>query len=192
MREIIGRIRKRLRMPTDFPGALQVKKEENQSDPEEINYQTNLRSAYFSGIDFAAYLRSLADGNSLGLESSRININFHDVFLSREAAVYCGCIVNGLISECLDNGQDKKVEVDAGAISIDLFEKPHKRFELVILDKGIGFSKNLECRIKEKTGLRLVSLMADQINGTISALKGIKAGICLQFREPKVLESWKY
>lgn len=131
-------------------------------------YRRLLESEGWSRIDFADYLgRQLAclfqtyDG-SLGAITSRISVE--QACLEIDMAIPCALIVNELVSNSLKHAFPEGRE---GEIVMEVSRGPKGEHRLVIGDNGVGFPADLDFRQTETLGLQLVTLLVDQLDGTI-------------------------
>jgi len=133
------------------------------------------RSETLTRIDFAAYIKTLATQlfHSCGVNQDTITlkINADDVVLSVETAIPCGLIINELVSNSLRHALPagracSEQSESKGEIRIDLHSYDDELI-LIISDNGIGFPQDLDFRNTESLGLRLVDMLARQLEGTI-------------------------
>ncbi len=82
------------------------------------------------------------------------------LYLTLDAAVPCGLIINELISNSL-----KYAFPDGrhGEVRIALQEQPVGTARLVVADNGIGLSKDVDWKTSRSLGLRLVRTLAEQL-----------------------------
>jgi PAS domain S-box-containing protein len=125
------------------------------------------QSEDISLIDFADYIESLA-GRLLevyGVAGRGINlrINAEDIFLSIDAAIPCGLIINELVSNSIKhafpNGR-------LGQITIDM-EKHNGGYMLSVSDDGVGFPEDIDYKNTESLGLQIVQTLTSQLRGKI-------------------------
>jgi PAS domain S-box-containing protein len=122
-------------------------------------------------IDFAQYIKSLADSlyRSYGVSPLRIVLEteIDDVTLGIDKAIPCGLIVNELISNALKYGFPEESS-NNGRIKVILREMNEKKIELGVSDNGIGFPKELNFRKTDTLGLQLILLLAEeQLGGKV-------------------------
>lgn len=120
------------------------------------------------GIEFSHYVSSLTGYllRSYGVDTGgvELTIDVDRVHLGIDSAVPCGLIVNELVSNSL-----KYAFVDGrqGHISIELHSVDNGRYELKVGDNGVGIPEGLDIGHTESLGLRLVSTLVEQIEGTM-------------------------
>src|SRR5919108_3819493 len=128
------------------------------------------RSKDIARIDFSKYIPELTNNlmRSYGMASSlvKFNIDAGRVSLGIDVAIPCGLIINELVSNSLKHAFPEGRE---GEISISLQGGATNlsNFILTVSDNGIGFPKNLDFRNTESPGLQLVTILVEQIGGTI-------------------------
>ena len=119
-------------------------------------------------IDFAEYLKSLTfhlfRSYSVDQSTVRLSINFEGALFDIDTSIPCGLIINELISNSLKyafpNGRKGKISVD---LQLD-----GEKYVLIISDDGVGFPEGLDFQNTETLGLRLVSILVNQIKGVIT------------------------
>jgi len=119
-------------------------------------------------VDFGAYVRDLTDALfiSYGVDRAAIRLVFDTsyAFLSLDAAVPCGLIVNELVSNALKyafpGGR-------TGEIRISLYGDPDGRVALVVRDNGVGLPPDTDLERSSSLGLRLVRMLAQQLGAEI-------------------------
>jgi len=94
-----------------------------------------------------------------------ISLNVEPIFLNIETAIPCGLIINEHISNSLKYAFSANVK---GEIKIDFREILDRQFYLSIQDNGSGFPTDFDVENTETLGVRLVKMLADQLDGEIS------------------------
>jgi len=115
-------------------------------------------------VDFKEYLehlggeliRSYGDPNS----SIRWEMDLDPVFLKMNQAIPCGLIVHELISNSLKYAF---LSEEPGQIFLQIKNAQSGRVELVVSDNGIGLPAQIDIQEPESLGLKLVQLLARQI-----------------------------
>ncbi|MBN2099039.1 MAG: HAMP domain-containing protein [Dehalococcoidia bacterium] len=119
-------------------------------------------------VDFGAYVRDLTDALfiSYGVDRGVIRPVFDtsNSFLSLDAAVPCGLIVNELVSNAL-----KYAFPDGrkGEIRVGLYGDLEGRMALVVRDNGVGLTPDTDLEKSSSLGLRLVRMLAQQLGAEI-------------------------
>jgi PAS domain S-box-containing protein len=137
-------------------------------------HQTLYQSKDFSGVDFSIFLDSLIPTlvSSYGADPSLIALSIaaDDVKLPLSAAIPCGLLVNELISNALKHafphGRSGKIVVAVGATP-DVGGQG-EQVTLTVSDDGVGIPDGLDLARTETLGLQLVSLLTDQVHGTLA------------------------
>jgi PAS domain S-box-containing protein len=119
-------------------------------------------------IDFAAYTRTLTMNlfHAYGV-SGRIGLqlNLADVWLSLDTAIPCGLLINELVSNALKHAFP---DARAGEVLIGLDANSAGGWTLRVSDNGIGFPAHVDFREPSSLGLRLVNMLAYQLDGTLA------------------------
>ncbi|WP_217901543.1 sensor histidine kinase [Pseudanabaena sp. SR411] len=128
------------------------------------------RSQDLENIDFIGYIRSL----SLSLEGSyassstsiSLNIEAETVKVDLDIAMYCGLIINELVSNALKYAFP---EGRSGQITIEFHQDAADTYMLIVRDNGIGMTEAINLKHAKSLGLQLVySLATKQLKGQIS------------------------
>jgi two-component sensor histidine kinase/sensor domain CHASE-containing protein len=119
-------------------------------------------------VDFGAYVRDLTDALlvSYGVDRKaiRLVLDTSYAFLSLDAAVPCGLIVNELVSNALKYAFPSG---RTGEIRISLYGDPDGRVALVVRDNGVGLQPDTDLERSSSLGLRLVKMLAQQLGAEI-------------------------
>jgi PAS domain S-box-containing protein len=141
------------------------------------------QSGNLSQIDFGEYINSLAVHlvhlfrPQPGLV--RLETEFDDVKMDVASAIPSGLILNELISNALNHAFP---EGRVGVIRIALKRGADGLIEIRVADDGIGFPENLNFREAKSLGLQIVSLLAGQLEATISLNRTIGTAFTVTFR----------
>ena len=142
------------------------------------------QSRDLSKIDFADYLRSLAEYLfqffRVNADRIRLETDLEDVSLDVNSAVPCGLLVSELITNALKHAfpGDRK-----GVVRIGLRREEPGIVELRVADDGVGFPEAVDFRRTESLGLQIVSLLVGQIEGTIELDRKTGTAFTIAFRE---------
>jgi PAS domain S-box-containing protein len=132
-------------------------------------HQTLYQSKDFARVDFANFLNSLALAliNLYRVDSNRISLSIEvdEVFLPIDAAVPFGQIVDELLTNALKHAFP---EGRRGTIAVALSRDANGDVILSVTDDGVGIPASVDMRSQATIGLRLVSLLTDQLKGTLS------------------------
>lgn len=177
MREFLNRVRMNLGAApsgNSFEGPYEENRREGACPHQQV-----CGAADPARIDFAAFLKDLA-GQFIPPEL--IRINFRDIFLGKDAAVYCGFILKELFAHFIELKQEGK-----GLVNIDL-TRQREVLTLDIAAFGSRFGLRADFPESESLSARLITFLAQQINGTI-VFDGRSSHFRLSFRETGLLES---
>jgi PAS domain S-box-containing protein len=126
------------------------------------------QSSDLSRIDIADYVTSLAMllMRSFGVDRARISfaLEAEPVFLSIEAAVPFGLIVNELLSNCLKHAFPG---ARAGQILVAIAAGETGGLTLRVRDDGVGLPPELNIDEAETLGLQLVKTLVEQLEGRL-------------------------
>jgi PAS domain S-box-containing protein len=143
------------------------------------------RSQDLTHIDFAEYIRTLADDlyESFGTDPGKVSlvIEAEELTLNLDQAIPCGLILNELLSNALKYGfpQDWKGE---GRIAVTLRKVGEKEIELSVKDNGIGLPIDFDFQKTRSLGLKIVSLLAeDQLGGELTVDRNEGTGFRVRF-----------
>jgi len=126
------------------------------------------RSANFSGVDLADYVRQLATQLFRALNTRfgaiRLNLELNSVSLGIDQAIPCGLIVNELLTNSLKHAFPAS---RSGEIHIGLIRTPAGHVQLRVSDTGVGLPAELAARKMHSLGLQLVTDLVRQLHGTL-------------------------
>jgi PAS domain S-box-containing protein len=154
---------------TDDPGVKQIMAEtQNRVRAMSLVHEKLYRSESLSRIDFADYTRFL--GTQLfsfyGTDTRRVKLDFTlgKIMVDINTAVPLGLLMNELISNALKhafpNGREGTISI-SGGYEGDLIM-------LVVRDNGIGIPEDLDWKNTKTLGMRLITSLIDQVDGTIT------------------------
>jgi two-component sensor histidine kinase/CheY-like chemotaxis protein len=125
------------------------------------------RSSDLVNIDFHDYIHDLANSliisYSIPRDKIELIIDINDIYLGADAAIPLGLIITELVTNSLKYGikNDEKLTI---TIRMKL-EDNH--FHLTVGDSGPGIDENLDWENTETLGIRLVTLLTEQLTGKI-------------------------
>ena len=137
------------------------------------------RSSDLSRIAFAGYVQSLANHLFRYYEIDKhvlLKVDVDDIYLNLDAAIPCGLIINELVSNSLKHAFPAG---RSGTVRIALHKRPGSQAELEVADDGVGFPGPISSA--QSLGLRLVRMLADQLNGRIELHSPPGASVRLTF-----------
>ena len=131
-------------------------------------------------LNFSLYLEKLVENllrtYSLGNTDISLNIDLEEnVFFDMDIAIPLGIIVNELVSNSLKYAFPNR---ETGEVQIKLFSEKSEgkitdnkgkstEYTLIVSDNGVGTPEKIDFKNSDTLGLQLVSILADQLNGTI-------------------------
>ena len=129
------------------------------------------RSPNLSGVDFSGYVRNLAalliNSSKLDPLSIGLTVNVDRIELEVTNAIPCGLILNELITNSLKHSVENKKPV----LTIGLFRRPDKMYELSVEDNGKEFPVDFSFENAKTLGLQLVFSLTQQLHGEIEIIR---------------------
>ena len=126
------------------------------------------QSEDLSRIDFSDYVQSLLRSlwHAHAGETSRIqlNLDLKPVFLSINAAVPCGLVLNELFSNSLKHAFKG---TGGGIVDVSLDNTANGEVQLSIGDNGSGFPPELDWKNTKTLGLRIVQMLTIQLHAVV-------------------------
>jgi two-component sensor histidine kinase/DNA-binding response OmpR family regulator len=145
------------------------------------------QSENLSRINFSDYISNLSQRlfSFYGISSYRINfsINAHEVWLSIHDAIPCGLIINELLSNSLKHAFPEGRE---GEIKIVLRVINDSHVEFIFSDNGIGLPEDINIEETDTLGLQLVSILTQQLDGTITIDRKFGTTFTITFKKKNV------
>ena len=131
-------------------------------------HETLYQSENLAQVDFAEYVQKLTThlfrSHAANPEAITLRVNADDVLLDIDAVVPCSLIINELISNALKYAFPAGQE---GEIYIDLHPDNDYQLILTVSDNGVGLSPDMELHQVESLGLQLVTMLVEQLEGSI-------------------------
>ncbi|WP_321210982.1 sensor histidine kinase [Methanothermobacter sp. DP] len=140
------------------------------------------RSGDFSSIDFGVYasrlLKNLQRSYSHG-KDIELSLEADDIKVSLETSIPLGLILSELVTNALKHAFRGR---DRGRITVRLKERDSDCI-LEVKDDGVGFNKE-DLRNSNSLGFKLVEILTEQLEGTLT-FSGEDGGFFrIEFREP--------
>lgn len=130
------------------------------------------RSENLARINFAAYVQELCRQlmRSFGPEAGRIELEnrIPKIGLPLEHSVPCGLIITELVSNALKHAFPGG---RTGRISVELDHADGRQIRLRVSDDGVGLPEGMEIGDTTTLGLKLVSNLANQLDGQLTLEK---------------------
>lgn len=127
------------------------------------------RSSYLARIYADEYLRDLISGLFLSYGAGSVaiipQIQLDPLELDMDTAVYCGLLINELVSNALKYAFPYG---NGGKIGIELRKRSDEQLILTVHDNGVGFPPEFDMENSKSLGLRLVKLFTRQLRGTMT------------------------
>jgi PAS domain S-box-containing protein len=127
------------------------------------------QSTDLNRIHFSEYVRSLCVHLFHGFQADpakiRLKLDLEDISLDVSTSIPCGLIVNELVSNSLKHAFPDGRE---GEIAVHFHRTGGGELELLVSDDGVGFPRDLDFRNTGTLGMQIVTMLAEQIDGTIS------------------------
>lgn len=144
------------------------------------------QSEDLASIDLNEYVNHLTNAmfRTYGVDTGKIalKVDAADVMLGVDTAIPCGLIINELISNSLKYAFPEGKE---GEIKIRFHPTDENEMELTVSDNGISMPKDLDLRHVKSLGLKLVSILTDQIGGKIEIDRSRGTKFQIRFKKRK-------
>jgi two-component sensor histidine kinase len=152
------------------PGVQEMLREsQNRIRSMALIHQTLYQSNDFAEVDFRLFLdslvRTLASSHGVGAEQISMTVEAEPVTLPLDIAIPCGLAVNELITNALKHGFPGG---RSGHVVTCLKSAPDGKVIVSVTDDGIGMPANIDVATTPTLGLQLVTLLADQLGGTMT------------------------
>jgi PAS domain S-box-containing protein len=133
-------------------------------------------------IQFGEYARQLAGEleTAFGTHARGISIRVdaESIELEVSQAVPCALILNELITNSLKHAFP---DGRTGEVSISFRQSAAENYELSIGDNGVGLGPGLEKRGPKSLGMRIIHILAHQLDGSIERVEGPGTRFLLRF-----------
>jgi two-component sensor histidine kinase len=140
------------------------------------------RSQDLSSINYAGYIQSLATTlfRSYGYDSKKIRLEMDvkDIYLDTDSATNLGLIINELISNSIKHAFPEGKE---GTVKISMNENEKGDCILSVEDDGVGVPQDFDINGTETLGLKLVSTLVEQLEGTMEVSRNKGTCFTIQF-----------
>jgi two-component sensor histidine kinase len=141
------------------------------------------RAGDFARVSVAAHIRNLCAhlARAYDQQSQRVEISVQsgDVQLDLDRAVWCGLIINELVSNALKHAFPGN---RTGRVRVGLERLEEKRCMLTVGDDGVGLPPDFDPCRADSLGLQLVHDITDQLHGvmTVSSKEGANFKIAFE------------
>lgn len=144
-------------------------------------YQTKNLSEIELGDYFLELIQLIQNSYEKVSRKIELESDLEEVFVSIEAAIPCGLIMNELVTNVFKHAFGPG---QSGVINLSLKKKQNHQIEFVVQDNGKGLPENFNYRTADSLGLRtIIALAEQQLSGflTIETRDGTRA--CVGFTE---------
>jgi len=142
------------------------------------------RSPGMARVEMAAYIEELAAElfRTYGVFQERLGVHIHvdDISLGIDTAIPCGLILNELITNVLKHAFPDGGE---GQVTIGLHRLESRAYALSVRDTGVGLPEGIDWQSGTTLGLRLVSDLVRQLDGTLDVTADGGTAFSIVFRE---------
>jgi PAS domain S-box-containing protein len=126
------------------------------------------QSADLSRVDFGDYAQSLLQylwrAQGVVNDGVQLDLELESILMPVNAAVPCGLILNELFSNALKHAFRGR---EGGRVTVRLGQDGAGRVRLDVCDDGVGLPAGLDWRSAPSLGLRLVQMLARQLNAAL-------------------------
>jgi PAS domain S-box-containing protein len=144
------------------------------------------QSKDLANINFHEYVSLLANGlfRSYGVNTDKIALktDIEDIMLGVDVAIPCALIINELVSNSLKYAFPGNKE---GEIKITLRTLDESAMDLTVADNGIGMPADINFRSSESLGLKLVTILTNQIEGELEMDRSEGTRFRIKFKETR-------
>ena len=153
------------------------------------------QSESLAGVEFADYARSLIGfltrAHRRAETTVRLKLDLQPVSLPVETAVPCGLILNELITNAFKHAFRGRSQ---GEITTTLRGGPDGRVSLRVSDDGVGLPAGMDWRESQSLGLRLIYLLAGQLDASVEVKTGGGTEFLISFaqRQPAQAEGQEH
>jgi two-component sensor histidine kinase len=144
------------------------------------------QSADLAHVDFAEYARSLLGylWRAHGAKAAAIRLTFdlEPLLLPVNTAVSCGLILNELAGNALKHAfPDQRT----GEVNISMHVDAERLVSMNVRDDGVGLPEGLDWRKARSLGLRLMQMLAGQLNATTQLNRPDGTEFLITFKLPE-------
>jgi PAS domain S-box-containing protein len=134
-------------------------------------HETLYQSEDLGRIDFAHYIQKLAT-HLISIyrperQEIKLKLEVNSVFLDINKAIPCGLVINELVSNSLKHAFPGSL---TGEIRI-LLESKAGKYNLQVMDTGVGFPEDVDFKDTESLGLQIVNDLVRQLDGNIKLIR---------------------
>jgi two-component sensor histidine kinase len=145
-------------------------------------HQTLYLSKDFARVDLQAFLKTLLpalmESYTTSADRIELHIDAEQVQLPINAAVPCGLVVNELVTNSLKHAFPGELR---GNIWVELSLQPDREVRLSISNDGVPIPEDLDFSRSTSLGMKLVSLLTDQMQGRLEIQRAAPTRFLVQF-----------
>jgi PAS domain S-box-containing protein len=125
------------------------------------------RSESLASIDFSEYVEDLMVSlkHSYMISDVEVSVQTDDLRLGVDTAIPCGLIINELVSNALKHAFKGR---ERGTVNVRINRNRHGETTVHVQDDGNGLPPDFDCRQSSSLGMQLVTMLTEQIGGTLS------------------------
>ncbi len=146
-----------------------LKESQNRVKTMAMVHEKLYQSEDLKDINFKEYIENLVSGlfYSYGVKRGAIDLQVEgDSFeMDIDTAIPCGLIINELVTNSLKYAFPDQGSKDV--VMVELKKLPQDKLKLVVADNGCGLPENLDIENVETLGLKMVTILVTQLNGTL-------------------------
>jgi PAS domain S-box-containing protein len=142
-------------------------------------------SGNFAAVDFGEYTRELCSDlfSSYAVNQRNVNLDMdiEKVHVGLDQAVPCALILNELVSNSLKHAFPPEYD---GRLKVQIRQDEDAELEVIVADNGVGMPEYPEQKPEGSFGMRLLTALSRQVDGTIEYLPANPGTIArLNFRQ---------
>jgi PAS domain S-box-containing protein len=146
-------------------------------------------SENYSYVDYKEYIKKLVSNVFYSSQMSghvKLHLDLDDISLPIDKAIPCGLLLNEIVTNALKHAFPENRK---GNLRIIAHSLEDKKCEIIVKDDGIGIPESFNIEKTKTLGLKLIDLMAKQIEGTleIESKKGTEFRIRLSTESGQVI-----
>jgi two-component sensor histidine kinase len=167
--QIISSILKMQERQIDDPKLKTVLEEsQNRIRSMALIHENLYRNENLANIMFSNYVKSLAGNLARTFSEQQGRVSFEydidDVYLPLDTGIPCGLIINELLSNSFKYAFEG---MDQGKITIKLKRLDEQSFVMEVCDNGVGLPEGLVFESTGSLGMKIVTKLVQQIEGTL-------------------------
>jgi PAS domain S-box-containing protein len=136
----------------------------------------------FESVNFSEYVTTLSKNlvHTYSIHSKKIKLilTLDNLFLSLDASIPCGLIINEIVSNSLKYAFPDNRD---GIIFVTL-RVVKNQVKIEVGDNGIGIPESVDIKNTQTLGLQLVDTLVEQLNGTLILKRNKGTTFCIDFK----------